>query len=229
MNIVERGKVLLIAGGSEWVLWLLVGASVVSLAVIIERAWQLLALRTDFDALRGDFVRALADGGFARARDVAGAVRHPAGTVASRMMEGSECETTAAQAEDRMNAEIRVQRRGLERRFGILATLGSNAPFVGLLGTVIGILRAFEALGHAQGASVMAPQAVMSSIAEALVATAVGLGVAIPAVFAYNTFQRAVKNALADAETLGLEVLAYLHGEPAPASRRGRPSLARVR
>jgi biopolymer transport protein ExbB len=246
MNVVERGKTLLIASGSEWVLWLLIGVSVISLAVIVERAWQLFALRVDVGGLRVRLVRALASGGFAEARDVVATVSHPAASVALRMMRQGEDETTATQAEDVMHAELLVQKRALERRFGFLATLGSNAPFVGLLGTVIGILRAFEALGHAQGTAAMAPQAVMSSIAEALVATAVGLAVAIPAVFAYNSFQRTVKNALTDAEALGLEVLAHLHGDARPVraipvpgesgpvpsespnSRRGRPALARV-
>lgn len=79
------------------------------------------------------------------------------------------------------SAEQRKMERGLAR----LGTIGSNAPFIGLFGTVCGILDAFAALGQAGGG----PQAVMTAIAEALVATAVGLFVAIPAIWVYNTLQ----------------------------------------
>jgi biopolymer transport protein ExbB len=74
----------------------------------------------------------------------------------------------------------------------------------------------------AGSASAIAPQAVMSSIAEALVATAIGLGVAIPAVVAYNMFERTVKSALEDAEVLSREILSYLESrnEVAPSSVR---------
>ena len=81
-----------------------------------------------------------------------------------------------------------VQRMRLERRLGFLGTLGSNAPFVGLLGTVIGIVQAFDQLqlaGTANGSG-GAMGGVMGAIAEALVATAIGLVVAIPAVAAFN-------------------------------------------
>ena len=94
---------------------------------------------------------------------------------------------------------------------------------IGLLGTVIGIVGAFEELGKANGpaagaaagaaagsASQLAPQAVMTNIAEALVATAVGLLVAIPAVAAFNWFQRLVKTTLANTDALAHVLLAHL-------------------
>lgn len=80
-----------------------------------------------------------------------------------------------------------VQR--LERFLGVLGTIGSTAPFIGLFGTVLGIIRAFSDMALTQGAS---PSAVADGIAEALVATAAGLFVAIPAVAAYNYFVRTV-------------------------------------
>jgi biopolymer transport protein ExbB len=108
--------------------------------------------------------------------------------------------------------------------------VGSNAPFVGLLGTVIGVIRAFEELGHdapgsaGAGASQVASQAVMSGIAEALVATAVGIAVALPAIAAYNYFQRRVTAFLAESETLSNLVLAYLSAGPASAGPSGTDS-----
>ena len=82
-----------------------------------------------------------------------------------------------------MGAARASRARRLERRLAFLGTLGNNAPFIGLFGTVLGVVHAFAALGGASGPGA---DEVMSAIAGALVATAVGLFVAIPAVAAYN-------------------------------------------
>jgi len=81
----------------------------------------------------------------------------------------------------------------LEKRLGILATFGNNAPFIGLFGTVLGIIKAFHDLGISKEFGV---RVVMTGISEALVATAMGLFVAIPSVIAYNYFVRRVKKIL---------------------------------
>jgi biopolymer transport protein ExbB len=108
-----------------------------------------------------------------------------------------------------MAGALALQRMRLERRLAYLGTLGNNAPFLGLFGTVIGVVGAFAALGEAAktplaqaNSQSLAPQAVMSNIAEALVATAVGLAVAIPAVASNNYFQRMIKSTLANTEAL---------------------------
>ena len=91
----------------------------------------------------------------------------------------------------------------LERNLAFLGTLGANAPFIGLFGTVLGIIKAFKDLaesGLKPGGETSTE--VMSGISEALVATAVGLLVAIPAVVAYNIFQRRVKRTMGEAESL---------------------------
>ena len=125
-----------------------------------------------------------------------------------------------------MQSAMAAERKALEARLAYLGTLGNNAPCVGLLGTVIGVILAFEQLGQATGAagggaaSQVASAAVMAAIAEALVATAVGIGVALPAVAAYNYLQRRIAAMLDDAETLSNLVLAYLAtGEAAQPSR----------
>ena len=132
-----------------------------------------------------------------------------------------------------MAGALALQRMKLERRLAYLGTLGNNAPFIGLFGTVIGVVGAFDALGKAaekpmaQAASAaMAPQQVMSSIAEALVATAVGLAVAIPAVAFNNFFQRLIKSTLANTEALSRVLLAYLHGEGPLGSSDETPAAA---
>lgn len=81
-------------------------------------------------------------------------------------------------------------RLALEKRLGILATFGNNAPFIGLFGTVLGIIKAFHDLGTSSEFGV---RVVMAGISEALVATAMGLFVAIPSVIGYNYFVRKIK------------------------------------
>jgi biopolymer transport protein ExbB len=97
------------------------------------------------------------------------------------------------------------QRLLLERHLLVLGTLGNNAPFIGLFGTVLGIIKAFNdlALQGTAGSTV-----VMRGISEALVATALGLLIAIPAVVAYNHFQGRIKRSLSNADRLGRLLLA---------------------
>jgi len=92
----------------------------------------------------------------------------------------------------------------LEKNMSWLATTGSVTPFIGLLGTVVGIIKAFEGLGLEKTASI---QAVAPGIAEALVATAAGLFAAIPAVIAYNQFINSIKNIAAEMDDFSAELL----------------------
>jgi biopolymer transport protein TolQ len=92
----------------------------------------------------------------------------------------------------------------LERRMSWLATTASVSPFVGLFGTVLGIIDAFQGLGTAGSASL---RAVAPGISEALVATAAGLAAAIPAAVAYNAFGHAIKEFAARMDDFALEFL----------------------
>lgn len=92
---------------------------------------------------------------------------------------------------------LKEQRQHLTKNLYILASLGSNAPFIGLFGTVLGIIRAFAYLGSQSGST-----AVMTGVSQALYATAIGLLVAIPAVTAYNYFSNQIKKATANLESL---------------------------
>ena len=102
---------------------------------------------------------------------------------------------------------------------GFLGTLGSNAPFLGLFGTVVGIIKAFADLGvgTAKGAGA---SAVMSGLSEALVATAVGIFVAIPAVVAFNAFNRELKAAVGRAEAIAHALAAHLERDEVRAAAR---------
>jgi len=92
----------------------------------------------------------------------------------------------------------------LEKALTFLATTASTAPFIGLFGTVWGVMTAFRGLTTAQTSSI---QAVAPGIAEALVATAVGLAAAIPAVVAFNHFAREIRVLTADMENFSAEFL----------------------
>jgi biopolymer transport protein ExbB len=177
--------------GSEWVLWLLIGLSLLSVTIMVERGIFLSAGRADFDALGKQLLSFLKDGDASGARRALVGQRAPESQIASAGLEqydrGSE-----AMSEAMASAKSRL-RIDLERNLGVLGTLGNNAPFIGLFGTVLGIIKAFADLSHNQtgGAG-----AVMSGISAALVATAVGLMVAIPAVIAYNYFQGKIRSSL---------------------------------
>jgi biopolymer transport protein ExbB len=102
------------------------------------------------------------------------------------------------------------ERLQMERNLAFLGTVGNNAPFVGLFGTVIGIIQAFHHLSlNTQGGAAT----VMAGISEALVATAIGLLVAIPAVAAFNIFQRRIKVVLGDADAVVHVLMAGLKGK----------------
>ncbi len=105
--------------------------------------------------------------------------------------------------EKAVSGVVKSERLQFEKGLSILATLGANAPFIGLFGTVLGIIRAFAYLGTQSGSS-----AVMSGVSQALYATAMGLLVAIPAVVANNYFAHHLRTALQSCESLRDEMIA---------------------
>ncbi|RME16897.1 MAG: MotA/TolQ/ExbB proton channel family protein [Bdellovibrio sp.] len=107
--------------------------------------------------------------------------------------------------EEVFNSFSITEKPKLEKHLNFLATVGSNAPFIGLLGTVFGIMDAFRGLATSQGDAA----AVMIGISKALVATATGLLVAIPAVIAYNYFNKQVRNIFQNLEVIKEVCLAY--------------------
>ncbi len=211
---IESVKQILLVSGAGWVLWLLAGLSVSSLVLAFER-WMYLRRRGgDLEALARGLDEHLQSSDFAGARKLLEASPAVAARVADAGLRLAD--RGAEAAEKAMQSASALERGRLERWLAFLATVGNNAPFVGLFGTVVGVIHAFEELGHAapgHGASAagqVASQAVMASIAEALVATAVGILVALPAVAAYNYLQRQVATLLSGAEVLTNLVLAYI-------------------
>jgi biopolymer transport protein ExbB len=103
-----------------------------------------------------------------------------------------------------LRLEIQKERHELERGLTILASIGSTAPFIGLFGTVLGIMHALQEITAKHSASV---DAVAGPVGETLIATAIGIGVAIPAVLAYNFFLRKVKLCEAELENFANDFL----------------------
>lgn len=232
MNLVDWLQRLMTNFGAEWVMWLMLGLSVISVAIMLERAWFYWSLRDDVAALATELRSLL------RKNDLEGAKKRmeqsPSAEAAVVVAGLEEADRGARAADEAMKGAAALQRLKLERRLAFLGTLGNNAPFIGLFGTVIGVVMAFEALGDekvVQGAAdaaanLGAPQQVMAAIAEALVATAVGLAVAIPAVAMYNVFQRQARSILANTEALSRVLLAHLVSEPA--TRKGKATDAEI-
>jgi biopolymer transport protein ExbB len=193
---------------AEWVLWLLAILSVLSVAVMFERAIYFLLRRLpNSDEL-------LLKVALGELETVKKAVGERPGMEAAVLREGIAWADKGPDAvEEVVNAVMARERPRYERFLSILGTLGSNTPFIGLFGTVLGIIKAFHDLGNmgAKGAAIQ--QTVMAGISEALVATAVGLAVAIPAVVGYNILMRQVKTTAARASALGYALVGHLRAQ----------------
>jgi len=194
--------------GAEWILWVLVALSIISIALMVERWLYFLRTRTHGTELGNQLQEQL------RARNLQNAWQlvkdnHTycieSAVVAAGLVSLRNGPQAASEAMQSIKARMRPQ---LDANLSILATIGSNAPFIGLLGTVLGIIKAAHELtaGAGDGNQV----AIMSGVFEALVATAVGLFVAIPAVVAYNLFQRHVRKRMAEVDSLAHLVLSTL-------------------
>jgi len=195
-------------------MYMLLGLSVFSIGAMIERTLYFWRHRDDVDEL-GDRLIALLE-----RRDNAGAT---ALLKASKSIEASVIEPAmkfidsgADALSDAIEGQMIRVRQELERGSTLLGTLGNNAPFIGLFGTIIGVIIAFHQLGTSQTGQSM--NAVMGGIAEALVATGVGLFVAIPAVVAYNLVQKRIGDIEGNVAAIAKDMTALLKSEPRPGS-----------
>lgn len=194
-------------GGAEWVLWLLVGLSVLVLAISIERVIYFVVNATPrgpYEAAVGRFL------GGGEVTELERTLSGQRGMEARVILAGlAAARSTPDAAEDAMAGTLAFERLRLERLLLVIGTIASNAPYIGLFGTVLGIMKAFNdlSLETSEGAS-----AVMAGISHALVATATGLMVAIPSVVLYNLFSRRVKDVIGRTESIASLVLSRLHG-----------------
>jgi len=188
--------------------------SVISITIMLERAWAFKKFARELSSFYDVLERTVREKGISVAASLSEG--HATGPLAPVFLAGYRKrgrpleEVSAA-----MELAGRTEMARLERFLGVLGTIGSTAPFIGLFGTVLGIIRAFSDLAISQGAS---PAAVADGIAEALVATAAGLFVAVPAVMAYNYFVRTTSKHALNLETAAFEFTGALaaHAEGGP-------------
>jgi biopolymer transport protein ExbB len=184
------------AMGTSPVFLVLVACSIVTLAVAIERAAYYWKRGADPTAAFTNALERVRAGDLKEATWACTSCRHPMGAVASQVLQQPESATREME-EERLVVALSEQRLLLERNLAVLGTMAATAPFIGLLGTVWGIMRAFHDMALAGSAG---PTVVAAGVAEALMTTAAGLVVAVPAVFLYNHFTRRMNVMLTVAE-----------------------------
>lgn len=206
--------------GSSWVLWVLIGLSALALTIAAERALRLRRASAGQARLRVLAIRAwanvstdpkLAEEELSRLASRSKVSRSPAGSMI-RALE-SAAESGIASARRMVTATRAHERRALDRYVGVLGTIGANAPFIGLFGTVLEILRVFGLVGESGMAGSAQSSAIMAGISEALVATGVGLLVAIPAVVAFNALTKWVDDIFGEADEVTEVAFAMLESE----------------
>ncbi len=195
MNI-EALNVLAFSGGA-WVIYLLIGCSVWAVAVIVERIMMYVKEKKAFEVIFREMAAHMSSGHWEEAVQLCN--KFP-GAVSNMLLAGlTHVQSGVDTMEEHVSAVRILEKKNLEKHLIVLGTLGNNAPFIGLFGTVLGVIKAFHDLAATSAAG---PEVVMQGLSEALIATAVGLLVAIPSVVAYNYFQKRINDLLGETEAL---------------------------
>jgi biopolymer transport protein ExbB/TolQ len=208
---------------SQAVLYILLLLSVLSIGVIVERWWYFFRRRDNMDDLADRLRGALDKGDVPAARKLLAQSPSVEAAIVGEAMSWYDRGPDAV--EQILPKATRLRRKSFEAGLLFLGTLGNNAPFIGLFGTVLGIVTAFRELGSN---SMGAMGNVMSGIAEALIATAVGILVALPAVVYYNVFQKKGGDIEEQAAALGNVVLASMRGQREAAPQAADPVVDRT-
>ena len=191
--------------GAEWVMWLMVVLGFVMLVLAIERFILFIRTRVDAPQIARELVEFLNEGRVNEAQ-----IRLTQGvSMEQRVLSDglSKYDRGSVFVEQIMMSSLAREKQRYNRYLSFFGTIGNNTPFIGLFGTVIGIIIAFKELGlnPKGGLEVIGP-----SISEALVATAVGLFVAIPAVVLFNGFKSMMRERVSNTDFLMRIVLAHL-------------------
>ncbi len=213
--------------GSEWVLWVLIVLSIISIAIMLERGYYFATHRIDAQPLGDELRRLLRKGDLEAARKRLKDANTVEEAVAAAGI--SEAERGTEAVGEAMQAAKATERLKLERNLAVLGTLGNNTPFIGLFGTVLGIIKASHDLTTSQAGGGQAANAVMAGVFEALVATAIGLLVAIPAVVAFNVFTRRVRATMSGVDSLAHTILGELSGSAHDKAGGKKAQLAEVK
>lgn len=195
----------------SFTLWILLGCSIIALTVTIERWWHFRKIkfnpRTFLEVLskiQGAVKEGKVEEAIATTDGMVGPIPD---LVRTAVMNRNK---SKVELDELLTAARMEQRLILERYLGVLGTLGNTAPFIGLFGTVVGIIKAFHDLAISGSGG---PAVVAAGISEALVATAAGLLVAIPCVIIYNYYMKRVKEMATIMEVSSIRLLVVLHGD----------------
>lgn len=201
--------------GSEWVMWLLLGLGFIAAMLVFERLYLYMSTSIDVTRLARRLLALLREGRVEQAQELVKSGRALEERVISDAL--SLYDDGAEAVEELVAASMIRERQRYERSLSYLGTVGSNAPFIGLLGTVIGVIIAFAELGRNPkgGLEVVGP-----GISEALVATAVGLVVAIPSLVCFNWTKGLLKRRLSNADFLSRIIVTELKRKSAGQRRR---------
>jgi biopolymer transport protein ExbB len=198
--------------GAEWVMYLLLAMGFIAAVLVFERLYLYMSTKVDTTRLARKLIELLQAGRLERAKDL---VKTGKGIEERVVSDALSLYTEGADAvEEIVQASMIKERQRYERSLSYLGTVGSNAPFIGLLGTVIGVIIAFAELGRNPkgGLEVVGP-----GISEALVATAVGLVVAIPSLMCFNWMKGLLKKRLANSDFLARIIVTQLKRKTQPA------------
>jgi biopolymer transport protein ExbB/TolQ len=187
------------------VLWILIVLSIVSIGMILERFFALRKVSADSRRIRTRVRAALQSNSVEDVETIAKDMDTLEGRAAGYALKHMK-DSGSRGLEEIFNTFALTEKPEIEKFLGFLATVGSNAPYIGLLGTVLGIMKAFNDLAQAAEAG---QQTVMAGISLALVATAAGLFVAIPAVIAYNYYSKKVRSIMQSLDSVKELCLAY--------------------
>ena len=197
-------------GAGEIVMLFMVVLSVISVAVMIERVIFFMTHKDNVRALAAELNRLLLAKDYTAAQKL---LENCKGFETRVLRAALEVAPLGKHAVEELAASAaKMEKLRFERGLAFLGTIGNNAPFVGLFGTVLEIIRALYELGTQSGGNVGAG-AVMSTLSQALAATAIGLLVALPAVAVYNFFNRRIKTLQTGAEALVHVLLAHMDGK----------------
>ena len=198
------------------VLMVLILFSVVTFGFVIERAYYYWTRRGSADQTAREVLQRMRKGEIKEANWTCEHATHPAGAIMQIVVNAPV--DRGEDLEERLHVGLSEQKLLLERNLNVLGTMAVTAPLVGLLGTVWGIMRAFHDMALVGSA---APSVVAAGIAEALVTTAIGLLVAVPALMLYNHFVRRMNVMLTIAENHARALRTSLNDRGNPDDRKG--------
>lgn len=198
-------------GSAQGILWLMAVMSVLSVSIMVERFFTLKKVTSKSSGMAKDFKTAIESDSLVQMEELSQKLDSLEGRALNHGLKFAK-KNGGKGLDELFNSIKAIEKPALEKNLNLLGTIASNAPYVGLLGTVMGIMKAFNDLAQGPG---QGNEVVMAGIAHALVSTAIGLAVAIPAVVAFNFFQKKVGLVLNNVDAARDLLLAYTKSKEA--------------